>query len=120
MMNYVCRSLTWWQTGALVAELKLEQSSLEMDAFSLRATMGHPPDSLTVPIPMDAEFLRSNHPEAVFGQFMQKLTPLLTQLGTGLQRTERIYTALISLASSVRSSSSTRVYAVCYSILTTE
>lgn len=109
-MKYVCQSLAWWRSGVLVAELKLAPYSLEMAASLLLGTTGRHPDFLTVPIPMDAVELTFNPPEVVFGRFMQRLMPLLTQLGMELEQTDQICTALTSLALSVRSSSSMPEY----------
>jgi hypothetical protein len=119
-MGYVCKSLSWWQTGVLVAELKWEPSSQETDGYLLPVTMVHPPDSLIVPIPMDVQTLTEQAPEVVFEQFMQKLTPLLTLLDTGLRHREPVFTALISLVENVRSWPSTRESYLYSTIWTTE
>ena len=119
-MGYVCKSLSWWQTGVLVAELKWEPSSQETDGYLLPVTMVHPPDSLIVPIPMDVQTLTEQAPEVVFEQFMQKLTSLLMQLDTGLQHRERIYTALTYLVENVRNSLSMPVWPLFTLIWTTE
>ena len=119
-MGYVCKSLSWWQTGVLVAELKWEPSSQETDGYLRPVTMVHHLDSLIVPIPMDVQTLTEQTPEAVFEQFMQKLTPLLTLLDTGLQHRERIYTALTYLVENVRNSLSMPVWPLFTLIWTTE
>jgi len=63
---------------------------------------------LTARIPMDVEHLLQ--PPDVLEQYMLKLTALPSLLDTDYRRRERICIALISLASSVRNSSSTQVY----------
>ena len=119
-MNYVCKSLTWWQTGVLVAELKLEQSWAEMDESWLRAITVRPPDFLTVPIPMDVQTLTGQHSAVVFELFMLRLMPLLMQLATGLRHREQISTALTFLAESVQNSSSTPEWPLFTIVRTTE
>lgn len=119
-MNYVCKSLTWWQTGVLVVELKLEQLSPETAGYLLPVTTGRQPECLTVPIPWDVRFWTEQLVEDAFGLFMQKLTPLLTQLDMGLVQKEQISTALISLALSVRNSLSTQALPVYFITQTTE
>lgn len=119
-MNYVCKSLSWWRTGVLVLELKLEPSLPERVEYSQRGTTVHPPGSLTVPIPVDVQMLTELPASDVFPLFMLRLTPLLTQLGTGLRHREQISTALTSLAASVRNSSSMRGYPLCFMQLITE
>src|SRR5690606_12475917 len=100
---YVCKSLTWWQTGVLVAELKLVQYSPEMVVFSSRATMDRQLDFLTVPIPWDAQLWNEQPMEDVYELFMRRLTPLLTQLDMELRLTDQTCSALTSLALSARS-----------------
>ena len=111
-MTYVCKSLTWWQTEVLVAELEWEPPLPEMVEYLLPAITVHRPRSLTVPIPMDVQTLTEKPLRDVFDLFMQRLTPLLTRLDTGLESREPVFIALISLASNVQSSLSTLDYPV--------
>jgi len=107
-MPYVCKSLTWWQTEVLVAELEWEPPLPEMGEYLLPVTTAHHPPFLTVPIPMDVRTLTEKPLRDVFELFMRKLTALLTRLDTELKSREPIFIALISLVSSVLSSLSTQ------------
>lgn len=107
-MRYVCKSLTWWLSGVLVFELKLELSSHETEEFLSLATTALPPGSLTVPIPMDVQTLIEPQIRDVFGQFMPRLTALLSLLDMELEHDGLVFIALISLVSSVRNSLSTQ------------
>lgn len=119
-MNYVCKWLSWWQTGVLVVGLKLERSSPEMDECSLQVIMGHPADCLTVPILVDVQTWIGLAKEDVLDQFMQKLTPLLSQLDMVLAQTEPVSTALTSLVESVQNWPSTLGSLVYSTVWTTE
>lgn len=119
-MNYVCRSLSWWQTGVLVAELESEPSWVETGESWPRGIMVRPPGFLTVPIPMDVQMMTETPSQVVFELFMQRLTPLLTQLGMGLRHKDQISTALTSLVESARNSSSMPGYPLFTTVWITE
>lgn len=119
-MRYVCNSLTWWPSEVLVAELKSEQSSHEMDVFSSPVIMDRRPHSLTVPIPMAVQTLTGEIPQVVFDLFMQRLTALLSPLDMGLVQMEQIYSALIRLAWAVQNSLSTQESRLYTTVLITE
>jgi len=119
-MNYVCKWLSWWHNGVLVVGLKLEPSSLETDEYLLPATMALPVDFLIVPILVDVRSWIGLAKEDVFAQFMQKLTPLLSPLGTELAPMEPVSTALTYLVSAVQNWPSTLGSHLFSTVWTTE
>jgi hypothetical protein len=106
-MTYVCKSLTWWQTEVLVIELKWEPPLQETVGYLLPVIMGHHPDYLTVPIPVDVQLWNEQMWEDVYDLFMPKLTALRIPLDMESLQKERICSVLTSLASNAQSSSST-------------
>lgn len=106
-MKCVCKSLKWLQPGALVLELRLEQSLPETEGFSFRDTMGRPVGFLTVPLDVETLCYLGAHRDANEA-FMQKLTAYPLPHGTEWPPMGPLSTALTSLASNVLSFLSTQ------------
>lgn len=99
-MKSVCNWLKWLHPGALVLELRLEQSLPEMGGFSYRDIMGRPAVCLTVPLDVETLYYLGVHPDANEA-FMQKLTAYPLPHGMEWPPMGPLSTALTSLASNV-------------------
>lgn len=102
-MQCQCKSLTLYPNGVLVAGLEWGLSSHEMDEYLLPVTTGHLVGSHIVPIPVDVQLWKEQQTEAVYDQFMQRLTALLMPLAMALPPREQVFTLLTNLVSNAPS-----------------